>query len=219
VEPVRSVADERWWSVSFSVVRNEERLWCLTLAGWNQSRVMNVERKYLWGWIASALSFAMPDSLTGTRGIYSVGVVPQGPGLPKDPHRHPNSGVMPNATSRDEPGDVGRNVTVHLALPLLNLAFVLPKFPPFPKLLPWTWDKKHAFPQPVVVEELAGSSSLNRSFSTNPDSVTPPTIHLRSNIGSRLLLTVWVRYSRTRRWEGSSGFPWVVFREWSVAYM
>ena len=122
--------------------------------GRNQSRVRNVERKYLRAGIISVLPITIFGSLTWTKGVYPVGILLQNSGLPEDPHGHPNSGMVPDTTSRDYPCDISRDMTCNRALLLLDLAFALVKLPPFLKLLSQTWDKNHPFPQPVVTKEL-----------------------------------------------------------------
>ena len=133
-------------------------------AGRNQSGVRNVGRKYLRVGIISVLPFATSDSLTWTKGVYPVGIVLQHFGLPENPHGHPNLGMVPDATSRDYPCDISRDMARNRAFPLPDLALALAKLPPFCKLLSQTWDKNYAFPQPVVTEELA------RVFVSQPQS-------------------------------------------------
>jgi len=122
--------------------------------GRNQSRARNVERKYLGAGIISVLPIAISGLLTWTKSVYPVGIILENLGLPEDPHGHPNLGMVSDATSRDYPCDIGRDMTCNRAFPLPNFALALAKLPPFRKLLSQTWDKNYAFPQPVVTEEL-----------------------------------------------------------------
>ena len=96
----------------------------------------------------------MTGLLTWTKGVYPAGIVLQNFGLPEDPHGHPDFGMVSDTTSRDQPCDISRDMAANRAFPFLDFALDLAKLPPFLKLLSQAWDKNHAFPQPVVMEEL-----------------------------------------------------------------
>jgi hypothetical protein len=126
------------------------------VGGRNQSRVRNVERKYLRGVNhISPTHYNDPACLRGPRVYILLGSSSKTLDFPRTLTDTQTSGMVPNTTSRDEPCDISRDMTFNRAFPFLDLALALAKLPPFLELLSRTWDKNYAFPQPVVMEELA----------------------------------------------------------------